>query len=139
MNFACVRALCPVLISARLLLCVSFICLSAMHVESWIVRPPPSVTTVSKVDSDKTVSCLVAEDGMEPPNPWYDQDGGPVKNVNGIAVTPSSLPGIGTVHIVEWKLTFTNPLEHVIPNTGVNYTCKGSHSNATATLKWASK
>ena len=117
----------------------SFICLSGMNVESWIVRPPPSVTTVSKVDIDKTLSCLVAEDGVEPLNPWYDQDGEPVNNDTGIEVTSTTLPGIGTVYIVEWKLTFTNPLEQVILDTAVNYTCKGSHSNANATLKMAGK
>ena len=110
-----------------------------MHVESWIVRPPPSVTTVSKADINKTLSCLVAEDGTDHPNPWFDQDKKQVTDDSerGITVTSNLVPGTSTA--VEWKLTFTNLSQEVIPNTGVSYTCKGSHSTATAMLNRASE
>ena len=68
-----------------------------------------------------TMNCLIVEDCIESPNPWFDQEENQVENATGITVTPKPVAGASTV--VDWKLTFTDlPLNDIAGD----YTCRAS-------------
>ena len=106
---------------------------------SWGVVHPPQNITVHEADEEgpKTMTCLVVEDCMDSPNPWFYQNGTQVVDdtENGITVTHKSVDG--TSRVVEWKLQFANPQKQ--DKIFGDYTCRVSPSavSYTATLKKA--
>ena len=107
-----------------------------LYTVSWgVVHPPQNITVHGTDTSPKTMSCLVVEDCMDSPNPWFYQNGTQVVNdtANEITVTHESV--YDTSRVVEWKLQFADLTKNVFRD----YTCRTPSRNATATLKKAGK
>ena len=104
---------------------------------SWGVVHPPQNITVNEADEGPTMTCLVVEDCMDSPNPWFYQNGTQVVDdtENGITVTHKSVDG--TSRVVEWMLQFANPQTQ--DKIFGDYTCRVSPSAVSynATLKKA--
>lgn len=105
---------------------------------SWgIIRPPQDIIVHEADENPKTMSCLVVEECVASPNPWFYQNGTQVANNSGITVNRKLVDGTSTV--IEWELKFADLKQED------SYTCRASPPttdtapsfSATATLKAA--